>query len=248
MGPYNLSAPSASNPPNPLKDAQTRKIEAEAEKAEAEAQRALAEARKTQLEAEVQEVARDVANWDRRKWLCGDEHHRTFHFTAPVNEKSVSTCMGALSLWDRLDPECDMAVIFSSPGGGLVEGFALFDSITMLRRKGHRIETGAIGMAASMAGILLQAGDVRWMSRETWLLIHEASFVAAGKLSEVEDTAAWVKRVSSRILDLFAVRASEKTGRSQNYVRNLIKQNWKRKDWWISSDEALRYGFVDEIR
>jgi ATP-dependent protease ClpP protease subunit len=225
-----------------------RKADAEAVAAEATAKKSLAEARKIEAESIVAEVARDVAMYDRRKWLCGDEFHHTYYFTSHVNDKSVRGAMSALALWDRLEPKCNMSIIFSSPGGDIVEGFALFDYITMMRRSGHRIETGALGMAASMAGILLQAGDVRWMTKEAWLLIHEASFMTAGKIGEVEDTVSWVKRMGVRILDVFADRAAEKTGKTKKQVKDFVKKNWTRKDWWISSDEALTYGFVDEVR
>jgi ATP-dependent protease ClpP protease subunit len=94
-------------------------------------------------------------------------------------------------------------------------------------------------MAASMAGILLQAGDERVMGKETWVLLHEASFLAAGKIGEVDDTVEWVKKVQKRILAIFA-------GRS-NLSRSQIERRWKRKDWWLSSTDCLKHGFVDKV-
>lgn len=91
-----------------------------------------------------------------------------------------------------------------------------------------------------MAGILLQAGDIRVMGRESWLMLHEAAFGAQGKVGEVEDTVEWVKKIQERILNIFAQHSS--------LSRAQIKRRWTRKDWWIDSDEALRLGFVDEIR
>jgi ATP-dependent protease ClpP protease subunit len=91
-----------------------------------------------------------------------------------------------------------------------------------------------------MAGILLQAGDVRIMGKESWLLIHQVSFGASGSFGEVEDTTKWVDRIQDRVLDIFASRS--KMSKAQ------IKRKWNRTDWWISSDEALKLGFVDETR
>jgi ATP-dependent protease ClpP protease subunit len=95
-------------------------------------------------------------------------------------------------------------------------------------------------MAASMAGILLQAGDTRWVGQQAWLMIHRAAFGAYGKTFEIEDEVKFVKRIEERILDIF-------TSRSE-LTRNKIKRNWERKDWWISSEEAIELKLVDEIR
>jgi ATP-dependent protease ClpP protease subunit len=95
-------------------------------------------------------------------------------------------------------------------------------------------------MAASMAGILLQAGDTRVMAKESWLMIHEASFGASGKIGDVEDTVEWVKMVQERILSIF----SERSG----LTKAFLKKNWQRKNWWISSDYALKLNLIDEVR
>ncbi len=50
---------------------------------------------------------------------------------------------------------------------------------------GHYITVGATGMAASMAGISIQAGDHRWISAEAWYMIHRAAFMAVGKIYEI---------------------------------------------------------------
>jgi ATP-dependent Clp endopeptidase proteolytic subunit ClpP len=147
--------------------------------------------------------------------------------------------MRRLAIWHRLEPGSDIEIIFTSPGGDVISGLALFDYIQELRASGHKVTTKAQGYAASMASILLQAGDVRVMNAEAWLLIHEASFGAGGKLGEVEDTVEWVKKVSKRIKDIYAKRSS--------LTAPQIEQRWRRKDWWIDADEALKLGFCDEI-
>jgi ATP-dependent protease ClpP protease subunit len=98
-----------------------------------------------------------------------------------------------------------------------------------------------------MAGVLLQAGSERVMGREAWMLIHEASFLAMGKMGEVTDTVEWVKRLCERITNIFADKAATKTGKSPKAIKAFIKKNWTRKDWWISAEEALEYGFCDRV-
>ena len=85
---------------------------------------------------------------------------------------------------------------------GLINIFQKFDFIQELRAKGHKITTGSLGMAASMAGILLQAGDVRWIGHQSWVMIHRAAFGAIGKTYEVEDEVKLVKRIEERILNI----------------------------------------------
>ena len=148
--------------------------------------------------------------------------------------------MSKLTQWHRKDPKCDIEIIFSSPGGSIIDGFELFDFIQHLRNEGHKVTTGSLGMAASMAGILLQAGDVRWIGHQAWMMIHRAAFGAIGKTYEVEDEVRLVKRIEERILDIF-------TSRSE-LTKHKIKKNWDRKDWWIDADECLSLGLVDEVR
>ena len=148
--------------------------------------------------------------------------------------------MNKLTQWHRKDPKCPIEIVFSSPGGSIIDGFELFDFIQYLRGKGHTITTGSLGMAASMAGILLQAGDVRWIGHQAWLMIHRAAFGAIGKTYEIEDEVKLVKRIEGRILDIFTSRS--------NLTKHKIIRNWDRKDWWIDADEALEMGLVDEVK
>jgi ATP-dependent Clp protease protease subunit len=148
--------------------------------------------------------------------------------------------MSKLTEWHRRDPKCDIDIVFSSPGGSIIDGFELFDFIQELRAKGHKVITGSLGMAASMAGILLQAGDLRWIGHQSWMMIHRAAFGAIGKTFEIEDEVRLVKRIEERIVDIFTSRS--------NLTKLKIKRNWDRKDWWIDADEAVTLGLVDEIR
>ena len=100
--------------------------------------------------------------------------------------------------------------------------------------------TGTLGMAASMAGILLQAGDERWMGHQSWVMIHRAAFGAWGKTFEIEDEVKFVKRIEERILDIFIKRSK--------LTKQKIKRNWERKDWWISAEECVEMGLVDVVK
>lgn len=225
------------------KQAEAARLDAEAAKYDAERVKLEVEAREAEVKVEAAQIALDRERHKRNKELADDEHHLFYAFTGGVDAGSVNKCIEQLTKWRRTieDPaENPIEIQFNSPGGAIVSGMALFDFIQSMRSAGFSVTTSSIGYAASMAGILLQAGDTRVMGAESWLMIHEASFGTAGKIGEVEDTVAWVKMVQDRILDIFAERS--------NLSKRQLKNRWTRKDWWLSSDDALAHGLIDEIR
>jgi len=229
-------------------EAKIAEANANAAKSLAEAAQAHAEARKVAASAEEAEIELDREKHDRRKELATDEFHKVYRFTSEVTESSVKACMKQLAEWSRLDPGCEMEICFSSPGGAIIHGVALYDFIRQLQTNGHYITTRALGYAASMAGILLQVGDHRIMAKESWLLIHQGSGGAVGSMGEVEDTVAWFQRIRERIVDIFYDRShAEGVNAEKPLGRATIKKKYERKDWWLSSEEALKHGFCDEI-
>lgn len=175
------------------------------------------------------------------KWeQAHDLYHRVYNFVGSTSAANVQTCIEQLNVFRRTSPGQPIEIIFHSPGGSVIDGMALFDHIQLLRSEGHVITTTAIGMAASMAGILLQAGDIRVMNREAYLLIHEVSFGAGGKIGEVEDEVAFVKKIQDRVVSIFANRSK--------LTKAQVRTKWRRKDWWLDSDEALALGLIDKIR
>ena len=216
-----------------IKQAELDQKLAEIEKTKAETEKMQSESGKAYLEYE-------KALGSRNKDGYTDEENNVYRFSKDVSHHSVQACMTKLTEWHRADPKCKMEIVFSSPGGSIIDGFELFDFIQHLRNEGHKVTTGSLGMAASMAGILLQAGDVRWIGHQAWMMIHRAAFGAIGKTYEVEDEVRLVKRIEERCLDIFVSRSK--------LTKQKIKRNWDRKDWWIDADECLSLGLVDEVR
>ena len=214
--------------------------EAEAELKEAETLKVQAEAKKAQYDAHESELRYLDARKKFDRAAADDEMNHLYRFSGSVGEASVRKCMTKLTEWSRMEPNCDIELVFSSPGGSIIDGFELFDFIQELRGRGHKVTTGSLGMAASMAGILLQAGDHRWIGHQCWMMIHRAAFGAIGKTYEVEDEVKLVKRIEERCVDIFVSRSK--------LTKLKIKRNWDRKDWWIDADQCLQYGLVDEIR
>lgn len=215
------------------------KREAELAKTRAEARKVEAEARKLEAEAGKAELDFNKAQRERLRESYNDDENFLYRFSKEVGHNSVEACMNKLTQWHRKDSKCDIEIVFSSPGGSIIDGFELFDFIQELRTT-HKITTGSLGMAASMAGVLLQAGSHRWIGHQSWMMIHRAAFGAIGKTFEIEDEVKLVKRIEGRILDIFTSRSK--------LTKSRIKRNWDRKDWWIDADECLELGLVDEIK
>lgn len=230
-----------SEEPIPQLQARTpEEVEADIERTKAETKKIGAETRKAEAEALMAELESRAEFRKREREKTSDEENFLYRFSGEVSKNSVTNCMKKLTQWSRLNPKCNMEIIFSSPGGSIIDGFELFDFIQDLRNRGHKITTGSLGMAASMAGILLQAGDIRWVGGQAWIMIHRAAFGAFGKTYEIEDEVEFVKRVEERCLDIFVSRSK--------LTKQKIKKNWDRKDWWINPDEAKELGLVDEVR
>lgn len=228
--------------------AETRAVEA---KTAVDLRNLEAQARKSEAEAELSDITLVERRRSYNESLTADKYHHIYYFTDSVGGSSVKGCIDRLALWHRLEPDCSIEIVFSSPGGSVIDGLVLYDYLLDLRRNGHRLTTSTLGWAASMAGILLQAGDERVMHREAWILIHEISFGAGGTMGVVEDTVEWLKRIQGRVLDIFASRCKQ-AGIAGTAAKPLTKaqleHGWRRKDWWLSSDDCLRLGLVDALR
>jgi ATP-dependent Clp protease protease subunit len=246
--------------------ANVAKTLAEADAASAEARRADAEARKLDIEAQVAdaalfgqraasrmaEIALEEQERAQREYDACDFEHGKFQFLTPVTAESVNRMIDRLNLFSRTHEGEPIELLFNSPGGSVFDGMHLFDFLDELKAKGHRVTTRTQGMAASMAGILLQAGSERVMGREAWVLIHEISTIAYGKASEIEDEVELVKRLQKRVIDIFVKRSKEAHAANPDVVTEpltvtKVRQGWKRKDWWIDSETALRMGIVDRV-
>jgi Vilmaviridae head maturation protease len=228
------------------------KAEAKAYLAEAELNRALARKHNAEAEhAEHQAAAGAINLLDVQRqeevFKASNAENRQYLFNTSVSQGSADQCIYTLSKWHRVDEargdtNREYEIIFNSPGGGVTAGMALFDHIRYISSLGHKITTGSLGFAASMGGILLQAGDHRWMGKEAYLMIHEISAGTGGKVGEMKDDVKFYEKVCERIVQLFVERSGKKITPAQ------FRKNWERTDWWLSSDESLKLGFIDEVR
>ena len=227
------------NPDPAVSAALAKKYDAEAAffLSQAEERRHLSESARLELEA-----ARKALRYSE----ASNTEHRIYDFTDEVSERSCEAAMKTLSQWRRLSDREPITIRFSSPGGSVINGLALFDYITDIRQSGIAVTTIAYGYAASMAAILLQSGDVRIVGPNAHLLIHEISTVHVGKLTEIEDQQKFTRQLNERLFGILADRA-KRSAAPKPMSRSQIELRAKRKDWWVGPEDAVKFGFADRI-
>ena len=200
-------------------------------------QRQWAEVRKLQVDTERAAAELDAFRRKERD-TAAEEGRRTYTFYARVEEESVRACMATLASWSSKAPGAPLTIVFNSPGGAVHDGLALFDFLRHLRSDGHELTTIALGRAASMGAVLLQAGDRRVIGANAFLMLHEVSNGGSGKVSELEESIELSKRLQKRLLMILAERSS--------MMMQQISRKWTRRDWWLDAEDAVALGFADE--
>jgi len=130
-------------------------------------------------------------------------------------------------------------IILNSVGGEVYKGLLIYNTIKDLVQKGIEVTIEVRGLGASMACVIVQAATKRLASRRTRFLIHEVSSIAWGRTSEVQEQADELRKVNDLCKDILAER-SKKTAEE-------IEKIWHKKDVWMSAEETLEFGLIDEI-
>jgi len=130
-------------------------------------------------------------------------------------------------------------IVLNSVGGEVYSGLLLFDTIKDLIKNGIEVTCEVRGLAASMGIIILQAGTKRLAAKYSRLLVHEVSSWSFGKATELEEQTEETKKVN----EMLATILSERSGKTVQEIQNLIKK----KEYWMSAEEALQLKFIDEI-
>lgn len=206
----------------------------EVQKTETEAATAAHEAELKKLELE-----RDV---ERREAFLKDHADRVYFFANDVDGEAVEIARETLWRWHRHDPGSNITFVITSWGGSVQDGFALFDDLRTLSSLGHHVTTVVRGIAASMAGVLSQAGDTRLIGAESQMHVHAPAAFKFGQEDtwSAQDSHERLQATMHHLVDVYMRRA-------QNITRDELLQRFHRKDFWVSAQEALHFGFVDAI-
>lgn len=194
------------------------------------------EIRKLTAEAEQEEY---LAKRNALTWAQEIDRCRVFRFNDEVSVHSATVCIQHIRRMLETDRTAPIEIVFNSPGGEVFAGLELFDHLMALRAEGAVIDTTILGMGASMAGVIPQAGRIRRIGPTALMMVHEVASLSMGKISSQEDRLEMSKLVYTKLLDILASRSK--------LTADEIRAKAERKDWWLSAQEALEYGLVDEI-
>jgi ATP-dependent Clp endopeptidase proteolytic subunit ClpP len=240
-----MPAPDKADTTRPLHKAEIAAFEALAEVRLAERDLFSAQAQKAGNDAMISAINLRTKQREEAAEQANNSNNFVYVFDKQVDDNTVKSCITKLTEWSRLNPECEIEVQINSPGGSIFAGLALVDFIRSLQDKGHTVNTVALGVAASMGGVILQVGTTRIMGKNCILLLHQGSLGAIGDFAQVEDRVRLMSLFHERILDIFEERSKPINPKT---TKAFIKRNWDRKDWWMTADDALKLGFVDEVR
>jgi ATP-dependent Clp protease, protease subunit len=135
------------------------------------------------------------------------------------------------------DPEKDVNLYINTPGGSVTAGLAIYDAIQYIRPD---VVTICIGQAASMGAILLAAGapGKRYALPSSRVLIHQPWGGVQGQATDIGIQAREIVRLKRMLISYFA----KHTGKSEKEVENDMD-----RDRFMSAEEAVEYGVVDEV-
>ena len=154
-----------------------------------------------------------------------------------VNDVTASLVIAQLLHLEAEDPEKDISFYINSPGGSVTAGLAIFDTMNYIKCD---VSTICMGMAASMGSFLLAAGEKgkRLALPNSEILIHQPMGGAKGQATEIKIVADHILRTRERLNHIL----SERTGQPIN----IIERDTER-DFYMTAEEALKYGIVDRI-
>jgi len=138
---------------------------------------------------------------------------------------------------DREDPKRDISVYINSPGGIISAGLAIYDTMRLIRPD---ISTICVGLAASMATLLLCAGTPgkRYALVNSTIHMHQAMGGAQGQASDIEIQAREIIRLQDKIRQII----SQHTGQPYDKIARDTD-----RDYYLSAEQAQEYGLVDDV-
>lgn len=154
-----------------------------------------------------------------------------------VTEGSANTIVAQLLHLANEDPDKDIQLYINSPGGSVYDGLAIYDTMQYIKPD---VQTIGIGLQASMGAFLLSSGakGKRFVLPNARVMIHQPSSGTQGMVTDQEISL----RESVRMKELLAKVIAKNTGQKLDKVKADME-----RDYWMSADEAVKYGLADAI-
>lgn len=182
----------------------------------------------------IEERQLNVAQMDVFSRLMMD---RIIFLGTQVDDYTANVIQAQLLYLDSADSGKDISIYINSPGGSVYAGYGIYDTMQFI---GSDVSTICTGIAASMAAVLLVAGQKgkRFALKHSRVMIHQPLGGAQGQASDIEITAREIGKVKKELYTII----SDHSGKPFDEVAKDSD-----RDFWMTSDEAKDYGMIDEV-
>ena len=154
-----------------------------------------------------------------------------------INDYTANTLSAQLLYLDSVDPGKDISIYINSPGGSVTAGLAIYDTMQFVTSD---VSTMCTGMAASMAAVLLVAGQEGKRSAlpHSRVMIHQPLGGVQGQASDIEIEAKEIMKYKKELYTIIA-----------NHSHTDYEKVWNDSDrnYWMTAEEAKEYGMIDRI-
>ena len=182
----------------------------------------------------IEQTGRGERSYDIYSRLLKD---RIIFIGTAVDDHVANLVVAQMLFLQMEDPKRDINIYINSPGGSVTAGLAIYDTMQFVTCD---VATYCVGIAASMAAILLTAGTKgkRYALPNSDIMIHQVSGGAQGTASDVERTVEYMFKLKKRLIGILALH----TGKTGEQI-----QADSDRDYWITAQQAKEYGLVDEV-
>lgn len=182
----------------------------------------------------IEERQLNVAQMDVFSRLMMD---RIIFLGTDVNDYTANVIQAQLLFLDQAEPGKDVSIYINSPGGSVYAGLGIYDTMQYISSD---VSTICTGMAASMAAVLLVAGEKgkRFALKHSRVMIHQPMGGAQGQASDIEITAREIQKLKKELYTII----SDHSGQPFEKVEADSD-----RDYWMTSMEAKEYGMIDNV-
>lgn len=162
---------------------------------------------------------------------------RIIFLGGPISDGLANTIIAQLLFLEHENPKKDILLYINSPGGSVTATLAIYDTMQYVKPD---VATFCMGMAASGAAVLLASGKKgkRYALPNSEILLHQVMGGAEGQAKDVEIAAKQIVRVKTQLNQILAKHTSQPISKVEKDTD---------RDFWLTPEEAKKYGLVDEI-
>lgn len=162
--------------------------------------------------------------------------NRIIILSGTINDESANTIVAELLYLDSLNHE-DISIYINSPGGSVTAGFAIYDTMNLIKSD---VSTICMGLSASMAAFLLSSGKIgkRYALPNSEIMIHQPLGGAEGQATEIKIAAEHIIKTKKKLNKILALNTKQKLEK--------IEQDTER-DYFLEAKEAKEYGLIDKV-